>query len=363
MVARVGAARPRTGAEGRMRRMRRALSLAILATLLLVGLLAAGLVARTLLPARAPWLSVKAPTAAVRGRPFRIVARLARPEPGSYLTADLHAEDSARRYLGYVAGAPVQRVVPGRRVYSFDIIVPDRGGLSYVEALLYLSKGGDWGSRVSSARLDPVPIQDSLSVVDGLRLRPAAAYPITEGASPSLSYSLPESIPWRIAASLAWAACAALCLAAPRGRRSVPLGIASLLACAWEAVAPAGAISEAFRSLAGVEGWYILRSAPQRFMDGAALAVGICGAILVIRATILSRRTDRGLAWLALCAYAGIAFLVIVSHHGTDALFARPVAGIPAGQAGRLSCAALASAALFIGAAARRRDSGESARP
>jgi hypothetical protein len=332
--------------------MRQSAAFWISMSILIASALAAGLVVRPLIfpdPAET-WLEVEAPILASRDAIHRIVVRLAKPVSGTFLRADLHGQDSSGRYLGYLTGSAAVAVDQGRREYAFDIGVPEEAGLGSVQGVIYLSRLGSWESRISTALLEPVPIRVGGSIED-LRPRPVKVLSIVDRLEPVRE----ESLPLRIAAGLAWAACALLCLRRSREEGSAAAALACLCACAWELLMPEPTLSELARRAFESEGLYGLRREPQVLVSLAAVAAGLVGALLIARRWIWRGRRARGLAWLGLYAYACLALLRIVSEHDIDALLAKPLAGIQSGQAARLAFSALALAALIAGRLSSRR--------
>ncbi len=338
--------------------MNRSLSRFAFALLVLAATVSAGIAARALVSSpKEGWLEAEAPPIAARGRAFTILVRPKRAAGDLYLKVDLHILDAAKGYRGYAAGAPAERLVPGQAEYRFELEVPDRADAAYVQGIIYLSRNGDWRSRTASARLESMPIAISAPSEDELRPRKVAAYPVSDRYEPARV----DSFPFELLAAAAWAACAIVCLLKSRDGRSAAMAIACLAACLWELAMPEPAISDLFRSLFRLEGLYSERKGPQILVSFAVLAAGLVGAALIPLSSIKAGRAHRGLAWLCLYAYAGIALLRIVSEHGIDALFALRVAGMQAGQAARLCCALLCAALLFVGegrASGRKADQG-----
>jgi hypothetical protein len=327
---------------------------AVLAGLVLAGAFMAFMAARPILfAAREPWLKVQAPDRASRAWPFAVAVRLADPKPGTFLHVDVHGEDSGHVNLGYMAGAGVAPVVEGRREYSFETRIPDRRDVAYVEAVIYVSSEGSWESRTMTARLIQVPLEESAATARRPVLRPTAAFPMSERDAADAARS--DSLTLRVLTVLAWAACAVLAWKKRGGLGQRALSLACLGACVWELVMPETVLSELLRTFAGTEGWYVLRVGPQRALALGALAAGLGGAVLILVRSVRERRTARGSAWLGLYAYAGIAFLRVLSQHDTDAFFAHQLSGVQAGQAATSLCAGVALVALALGFAAAAR--------
>jgi hypothetical protein len=322
--------------------------IAATAAIAILCALAAALAARILLvPIHSTWLAVEAPHEAERGRAIRIVVKLARPEPGTYLHADLHGQDAGRRNLGYISGALPIKVKEGELQYSFAIPMPDRLDLAYVYGIVYLSGEGGWNELIRAARLEPVPVADadgpSLSSADPPSFR-VEAFPLAgRFVAPRV-----DSPALRWIAALAFAASAAICLVAPR--RSRVLAAACLAACAWELVLPEAALTAFLRGIFNFEGWYRFRRGPQIAISLLALGAGLAGAAAILARSLAVRRASRGIAALGVYAYACVAILRLVSEHDVDALLSRRIAGVQAGQAARLCCALLCILALAIGA-------------
>jgi hypothetical protein len=315
---------------------------------LLAAAFAAGILARPLISSpKETWLAVEAPPIAARGRAYTIVVRLRRPARGAFLRADLHGQDTSRHYLGFASATAAAKPVPGQAEYRFELPIPPDGDLAYALGVIYLSRDGTWEGRVAAARLDPVPIAQSIPSDEELRPLPVSAYPISDRFEPPRE----DDFPFQVLAALAWAACALLSLERSPGRASAAMAAACLAACLWELLMPETAISDLFRRASKSEGLYRLRQGPQILVSLAVIAAGFVGACLIILRSKKAGRAARWPAWLCLCAYAGIAILRIISEHAIDALFAVSVAGIQAGQAARLCCAILCAATLAVGAA------------
>jgi len=320
----------------------------LLALALLTSTLAAGILARPLVVSpKETWLEAEAPSIGARGAVFVIVVRLKGEPRGAFLQADLHGIDGSRRYVGFVAAGAAARLVPGRTEYRFELAIPSGVDLASVQGVIYLSRRGNWESRGSTARLNPVPIASGLPSEEELRPRPVPAYPVSDRFEPPRN----DNFPVQVLAALVWAACALMSLQRAHYSRSAAMITACLLACLWELLMPETAISDLFRRASKSEGLYYFRRAPQILVSLAAIVAGLSGAWFILTRSIKAGRAAKGLAWLGLYAYAGTALLRIISEHDVDALFAESIAGIQAGQAARLCCAILCAVGLAIDAA------------
>jgi hypothetical protein len=332
-----------------MKRSLAAIGTILICTAIVVAVLAA---VSFIVPERVGWLRVWAPERVPKGGYFELRVNLSRAVPGTWLSADIHAHNAARAYLGYVSGAKPIRMTAGRLDYSFTIPVPDRADLAYADGLVYLSREGTWGSLIDGASLAAVPIVGPSGTASsgGGHLSRSKLSPLFERSVPHRERA--EALPLRLLAALAFAACALLSVLSPR--KAVPLAAACLAACAWELAMPEELFSAFLRGLSGAEGWYAERRGPQVVLASVVFVAVVAGASTVLVRAVKGKLSSAVLAWLALCLYACLAVLQIESEHDLDALFASPFAGIQIGQAARLFFALLCLAALALDALSRR---------
>jgi hypothetical protein len=315
-------------------------------------LAAAAILARSLLASPTlAWLSAAEPPWVGRGDLLELRVELEAPEEGSFLTADAHGEGPAHEALGYIAGSMPQRVRSQRRDYVFFISIPEGLGAGYIEPIVYLSRDGSWNGMVKTARLPLVTLRQAASGEAAPALSAVKALPISgRDVAPRR-----ESLPLRVLAALAFAACAAIGLQGER-RRGLPFAAACIAACAWELAMPEGAASSLLRSVAGGEGWYYSRRGPQLAVTLLLIAGGCAAAVSAVLGQARRGRVAAALARLGLCGYASLAALRVVSEHDVDSLLSRNIfgLGLQLGQAARLAFAALCLAAAAYAASRRR---------
>ena len=120
---------------------------------------------------RPGWLAVEGPeTAAVGGRIEFQVKLESREAPGT-IVCTLHHADAGKRGWGYLASSgPAQPLLAGR-THTFVFTVPERAGMAYVFALIYLSPTGRWedGTKAVSTAYIPVVREGGAAATTVLR--------------------------------------------------------------------------------------------------------------------------------------------------------------------------------------------------
>jgi hypothetical protein len=243
------------------------------------------------------WVSLRGPSRVARGVPVELLITLADPADVDLLEVDLHGSDRLRGSLGYVAGTRVTAL--SGSVVALRATVPDRPGLAFVSAVIYLSPDGSWSRRLRVASSEPVPVSEWGRVrLSDWHLREQAV-----GSSPTAPVPATK---WRLfvpAALLAALCGCGLCaLLGPSDERklwaSLALGVAMVLL--WRELSLGNRLAGALREAAEARGLYEMRWPVQRALVGA-LAGGFTAA-----STVLVSRSGR--RRLALAAFLLLLF-------------------------------------------------------
>lgn len=330
--------------------------------LALAALVAAAVLALSLVePASPGATSAWAPAWAERGGSLELRIELEAPSGASTVHLDLHGVGADRGSLGYVAGAPLQRAVPARAAYVFNLKVPDKPDLASVEPIVYVSGNEGWEGLIEGWRLGAIPLRRAAPAGPAAPFAPASVRPL----EPAEVAPRRDSAPLRALAVLAFAAAALLSARVPAAkereggeRRGIlAFALACLAASLCEILPPEDALAPLLRAAAAGADLYWARREPQLALSLLFLGFGALGALVI---ALRSRRRGLGyaLSRTALLAYACLAALRIVSAHDADAILSRSLGGtaVQLGQAARLACAALCLAGAVPGRVRARRE-------
>lgn len=292
----------------------------------------------------AAWLRVDAPSAIVVGEPFIATVILLEPADGAFLAFDLHGNDARKNPLRVVAAGKTQAVAGGQRTFSFTLMLHQRPDVSQVNAIIYLSRSGQWGDAFRVVRSDFLDVIRGTPRAADIVVRPLPVHDQKE--EPAIEIANPPVLRAAIAAlwaSAAFVAAAALRRSAPGSAMGLFIVLCLVLA-AWETLDAGTWIAGQARPLARAAGLYEGRRIVQQVTTVTLVGVvGLLAAVGLRR----SRRRIPGLALAGMALYAVASLADMLSLHEVDHLLATEIGTWPLAGVLRLAgaCAAAAGAA------------------
>src|SRR2546427_12668585 len=100
---------------------------------------------------RADWLQVEAPRHAVAGQPLTLRVPVGPLPEATYLCADLHWAATRDSSKGYLATGGTKPVGKAGGTFEFEITLPPRNGMRFVNGIIFLSRTGDWRDHTRTA--------------------------------------------------------------------------------------------------------------------------------------------------------------------------------------------------------------------
>lgn len=320
---------------------------------------------------RPGWLAVEEPKAAVVGRPLEIRVKLGKRVEATRIACQLHGGGADRRIRSYLASSgPAQEAAAGG-TYSFIFEVPDREGIAYAAAVIYLTPTGQWKDRTLAASTDRMPVVRGGSPAADPELKKSGVYHYAsagELAALRAEERLPPREPPRWIHLLIGAlvlASAALCAGTARrkkrrpgqtGERKIWLLFAAVLAVSavLEASGVARHVGSWARRVAEEVNLYHVRRAYQKAIIASVAVVAVGLFLLFVRA-IRKPGPQRSLWWvgIAFTAYFALSFVSVLSFHTVDVVRSMMWHGISPVDAVR---GAGALATLLAAALALRRE-------
>jgi hypothetical protein len=247
--------------------------------------------------------------------------------------------------MGFIAQAPIQSVREGIHGYEFRIMVPQDEDLAAIIGIIYLSASGNWDSRLSQTRLDPVIIQ---AAADPL---PPPRQQVPHSVSESPLRVRADYGPLRGFQSVAWlaASLASFFSKGRKGKRAFLAGAACACAAAWTILCPDLAISAALRAALAASGGYSARHPSQTL--AALFVIALWAGSLAFWAIAGAGKKEAGagsIFSIGCSGFIAVQALRIVSIHELDAFLAFPLGAVQLGQAAEACSAALALAGILI---------------
>lgn len=196
------------------------------------------------------WVSVMAPTRARVGEPLVLRVQVQRLTAPTYLCVDLHWTTNHHTTQGFLTTSPPQWTTTPGQALEFELSVPARPGLRFVNGIIFLSPTGTWSDHSMVANTDLIPVTEAMPVRE---FRPISLF----SSSTTNGYSVAPTAAWpRILLGLLWFA-AAVMAGVSRSRIS---GFASTAqnACRWNWLVLALAAIGLWE-LAGWETWIGIR--------------------------------------------------------------------------------------------------------
>lgn len=136
------------------------------------------------------WVSVMAPTNARVGEPLVLRVQVQRLTAPTYLCVDLHWTTNHHTTQGFLATSPPQWITTPGQALEFELSVPARPGLRFVNGIIFLSPTGTWSDHSMVANTDLIPVTEAMparefrpislfssSITNGYSVAPTAAWP------------------------------------------------------------------------------------------------------------------------------------------------------------------------------------------
>ncbi len=136
------------------------------------------------------WVSVTAPTRARVGEPLVLRVQVQRLTAPTYLCVDLHWTTNHHTTQGFLATSPPQWITTPGQALEFELSVPARPGLRFVNGIVFLSPTGTWSDHSMVANTDLIPVTEEMparefrsislfssSTANGYSAAPTAAWP------------------------------------------------------------------------------------------------------------------------------------------------------------------------------------------
>jgi hypothetical protein len=325
---------------------------------------------------RPGWLVVEEPKAAVVGKPLEIRVKLAKHIEATKIACQLHGGGADRRIRSYLASSGPAQEAAGGGTYSFIFEVPEREGIAYAAAIVYLTPTGQWQDRTRTVSTDRIPVVRSGTAVADPGFKKSGVYHYASAAEMAAIRAAermppPEPPRWiHVVIGALLLASAALCAGMAWRKKPETLSERTIERKAWllfAVVLAVSAVLEASGIVRHVASWgrrvaeevnlYNIRRAYQKAIIASVAVVALGLFFLFIRA-IRKPGRHRSLWWagIGFTAYFALSFVSILSFHTVDVVRTMMWHGVSPVDAVRGSAALMT---LLSAALALRRDRGQ----
>ncbi|MCJ7488492.1 MAG: hypothetical protein MUQ25_20315 [Candidatus Aminicenantes bacterium] len=287
---------------------------------------------------RPGWLTVEAPAAAVVGQPLEIRVKLDKTVEATLISCTLHRAGTDRKIRGYLASSGPARKAGGGETYAFVFEVPEREGMAFASAIIFLSPTGEWpdGTRAVSTKL--MPVKRNGPATENPGLKKTRVYHFSTAAESAASKAAERGprrgpSPWAHPVIFVILLSSAALCRAKAGRkspdtppeemkeRSIWLAFAAVfvLGAFLELSGVVGHLAAWGRRLAEAGNVYDLRKPLQKAIMAAVAASALGLFLLFLRA--LKKPGSHLLLWwvgIGLAAYLSASFISVLSFHAVD---------------------------------------------
>ena len=273
----------------------------------------------------ADWLIVGTPSHALCENSFDVSVTLLNPQPGMYLSVDLHWMTSDKESNGYLSGTKPVMITAGRKVYDFSVPVTRAEKAAYIFPVIILSREGTWNSRISAAEMEPVSVTNSGKVTYDSTLSQRSV----KDTSGNEIFTRNESVHFRFLITGIWFAAVVLYTIKRKNLGTTSIAITAFISSLWEGLNAGWLLENSLRIITTHAGAYGERHEPQQIVSVFILiAIGIFSIYLISTLTNMLKI----LSWICLSVFWCISILQIISLHEIDELLYSTFIGLEIGQ-------------------------------
>ncbi len=292
-------------------------------------------------PENAEWLRVETPSGALQNHQLNLRITLTKPEPGMYLSVDLHWMTNEKVTHGYLTGIKPIKIKKDKTVYDISITFKAEGNARFIFPVVFLSRDGSWITHTKAAESEPIPLLRSNLEASFSPLETKRTNDITKPKAAVYT----ESAPLRFVVAGLWLAVALITISMRKHLNIKMITTAAVITALWEACNTSSLSGNALRYIAWFIKAYNDRREPQQI---STILIFISFALISFFLVYALYKKGTMIIWLSFLVFWSVSLLRILSLHEVDTLFSKTIAQLPIGQLIRLAASFLCLAAILI---------------
>ncbi len=292
-------------------------------------------------PKNADWLKIETPSGAIQNQQFNIRITLLKPEPGMYLSADLHWLTGEKISHGFLSGITPVKITGDKTVYDLSIPVKGKELEGSVSPVVFISSDGTWSRHTKAAEVEPVPVLNLTEDKAFSSMDVKSAHDITKYQK-ALSQ---ESASLRFIVAGIWFAVAAAAITLSSHLNTKMIAVTAAASALWEVFNISIISGKALRYIAWIFKAYYYRREPQLIIT---VSIVIIFAMLTLYLIISQFKKINIIIWISFLTFWTVSLLRVLSLHEIDSILSKTFAGFEYGQIIRLTASSVSLSAIFF---------------